>query len=270
MPQQTRLPTASLKPDPNQPRKSRDPVKQRQLNESVKVHGVLQPVGVRHDRITLVWGEGRWIAAGEAGLKDIPAIVLDEPRTEGEYAVLQLVENTLHSGLSDFDQWQGCAGILRTNPQWQLKDLATMLSLDPSSLTRIMSPSKCIPAAVEALREGKIGFSHTYTISKAGSPEEQARLLALALEGKSRAALEAERTSHASRNDGKPAVRVQRVKCVLPSGVNVVVSGEGVSLDESIEALGEAIKEMKRARDLGYTAKTFAAAMKDKAKQAGV
>jgi hypothetical protein len=40
-----------------------------------------------------------------------------------------------------------------------------------------------------------------------------------------------------------------------------------VSLDESIEALGEVIKEMKRARDLGYTAKTFAAAMKDKSKR---
>jgi hypothetical protein len=46
--------------------------------------------------------------------------------------------------------------------------------------------------------------------------------------------------------------------------VSVVVAGEGVSLDESIEALTEANKEMKRARDLGYTAKTFAAAMKDK------
>jgi len=266
MPQQTRLPTASLKPDPNQPRKSRDPVKQRQLNESVKVHGVLQPVGVRPDRVTLVWGEGRWLAAREAGLKDIPAIILDEPKSEGEYTVLQLVENTLHSGLSDFDQWQGCADILRTNPQWQLKDLATMLSLDPSSLTRILSPSKCIPAAVEALREGKIGFAHTYTISKAGSPEEQARLLALALEGKSRAVLEAERASHTSRNSGKAAVRVQRVKCMLPSGIVIVVSGEGLSLDDLIEALAEAQKEAKKAREQGLDAKTLQAVMRDRAK----
>jgi hypothetical protein len=56
---------------------------------------------------------------------------------------------------------------------------------------------------------------------------------------------------------------------MLLSGVSVVVSGAGVSLDESIEALGEAIKEMKRARDLGYTAKTFAAAMKDRSKAGG-
>jgi len=73
--------------------------------------------------------------------------------------------------------------------------------------------------------------------------------------------------SRRKRNGEQATVRVQRVKCALPSGITVVVSGEGVSLDESIEALTETIKEMKRARDLGYTAKTFAAAMKDKSKK---
>src|SRR5713226_5722806 len=53
MPQQTMLLTASLRPDPNQPRKTRDPEKQRQLNESIALHGVLEPLGVRADRITL-------------------------------------------------------------------------------------------------------------------------------------------------------------------------------------------------------------------------
>ncbi len=84
------------------------------------------------------------------------------------------------------------------------------------------------------------------------------------LNGSSRDSIEAARRK--TRSGGTPAVKVARVKCPLPNGINVVVSGEGVSLDESIEALGEAIKEMKRARDLGYTAKTFAAAMRDRAK----
>ncbi len=85
------------------------------------------------------------------------------------------------------------------------------------------------------------------------------------LSGASRDAIE--QAGRKSRNGTAPAVKVARVKCVLPSGVNVVVSGEGVSLDESIDALSEAIKEMKRARELGYTAKTFAAAMKDRSKK---
>jgi len=86
----------------------------------------------------------------------------------------------------------------------------------------------------------------------------------LKLSGASRDAIE---QAGRKKRAGAPSVKASKVKCFLPSGVQVVVSGNGVSLDESIEALNEAIKEMKRARELGYTAKTFAAAMKDKARK---
>lgn len=59
---------------------------------------------------------------------------------------------------------------------------------------------------------------------------------------------------------------VKRIACVLASGVSIVASGPELSLDDLIEALGEAQKEAKKAREHGYTAKTFAAAMKDKSK----
>src|SRR5438132_7058575 len=144
------------------------------------------------------------------------------------------------------------------------KDLAELLHIDPSMVTRLRSVSKVILSAREALAAGTIGLSTVYAISKCESPADQERMLVQALSGASRDAIE--QAGRKSRNGGKEAVRVQKVKCILLSGVSVVVSGEGVSLDESIEALGEAIKEMKRARDLGYTAKTFAAAMKDQAR----
>jgi len=63
-------------------------------------------------------------------------------------------------------------------------------------------------------------------------------------------------------------VRVKRIACPLPSGVSIVVSGEELSLDDLIEALGEAQKEAKKAREQGLDAKTFRAVMKDKAKAA--
>ncbi|MGH7173469.1 MAG: ParB/RepB/Spo0J family partition protein [Gemmataceae bacterium] len=267
MPQQTTLPTATLRSDPGQPRKTRDPEKQRQLNESIALHGILQPLGVRADKITLVWGEGRLIGARAAGLIEVPVVILDKSLSEWQYQNLQLVENVVRSDLSQFELWQGCVRLMEANPAWGLKDMAKALSYDASAMTRIMSPSKCIPAVVDAFRDGKIVFGHTYAISKAETPEEQARLLSPALAGVSRAKIEAERVGRKNSNSGTPAVRVNKVKCLLPSGVTVVVSGEGVSLDESIEALAEAMREMKRARELGYTAKTFAAAMKDKARK---
>ena len=72
-----------------------------------------------------------------------------------------------------------------------------------------------------------------------------------------------------SRNGNSPSVKVTRVKCQLPSGVCIVASGNGLSLDDLIESLGEAQKEAKKARDQGLDAKTFQSVMKDKSKKRG-
>jgi len=149
------------------------------------------------------------------------------------------------------------------NPAWQLKDLAEHLKFDPSMVTRLLSPSKCIAAVQEALAAGRIGISDCYAMSKADA-KEQARLLALKLDGVSRDVIEQQ--GRKERNGGTQAVRLSRCKLVLSSGVNVTVSGEELSLDELIEALGEAQKEARKARDQSLDVKTFQAVMRDKAK----
>jgi ParB family transcriptional regulator, chromosome partitioning protein len=145
-----------------------------------------------------------------------------------------------------------------------MKDLAEFLHIDPSMVTRWMSPSKCIPAVQEALKEGKIGISDCYPISKL--PEsEQAPLLALKLSGASRDAIE--QAGRRKRTNGTPAVKLARIKAVLPSGVVIVASGEGLTLDDLIESLGEAQREAKKAREQGLDAKTFSAVLRDKSRK---
>ena len=150
------------------------------------------------------------------------------------------------------------------NPTWQLKDLADALHMDPSSVTRILSPSKCIPEWQEALAAGTVGISCCYAASKL-EPKAQLDLLALKFSGASRDQIES--AGRATRKNGTEAVKVAKIRCVLSSGVQIVVSGAAISLESAVEALVEAIKEMKRAKDLGYSAKTFGAAMADKAKK---
>jgi ParB family transcriptional regulator, chromosome partitioning protein len=245
-----------------QVRKYFDETDLRRLGESLKVKQ-LQPVLAQPDG-TLIAGERRYRAALLVGLATLEVKIADEPLNAAQVKLWQITENMQRADLSAFEKWQGCAELMCMNPAWQLKDLAGHLHLDPSMVTRLLSPSKCIAAAREALAAGKIGISDCYAISKLPEAEQEG-LLALKLNGASRDAIE--RAGRKSRNNDTPAVKVSKVKCVLPSGVNVVVSGEGVSLDESIEALAEAMREMKRARELGYTARTFAAAMKDKARK---
>jgi ParB/RepB/Spo0J family partition protein len=256
-------PISFFKPDPNQPRKHFDEGLLRALGESL-IARQNDPVQVKPDG-TLIDGERRWRAATLVGLEKLDAIITDTVLTDSQITLVRLTSFFHREDLTAYEKWSACKQILELNPGWMAKDLAAHLHVDPSMVTRLLSPSKCTPAWQGALKEGKVGISDVYAASKLRE-SEQADLLALKLSGASRDAIE--KAGRKKRLADVPAVKVNRVKCQLPSGVLVVVSGASVSLDESIEALAEASKEMKRARELGYTSKTFAAAMKDKARKA--
>lgn len=237
----------------------------RRLGESLKSKQ-LQPILAQPDG-TIIAGERRYRAAKIVGLASLLASlevkIADEPLSDSQIHIWQLMENLLRENLTGFEQWTGCYELMCMNPTWQMKDLAQTLNLDPSMVTRLLSPSKCIPAVQKALEEGTIGISDCYSISKL--PEkEQAGLLALKLSGVSRDQLE--QAGRKARNGSAAAVRSSKIKCQLASGVCVVVSGADLSLDEMIQALAEAGKEAKKARDQGLNCDTFQKVMRDRAK----
>lgn len=245
-----------------QARRHFDEAELRQLGESLKVKQ-LQPVLAREDG-TLMAGERRYRAAKLVGLAELLAVITDEPLTETQIKVIQLTENLHRSDLRDSEKWRACEELLRLNPGWSNKELAAHLKLGESTVTKYLSPSRCIPEVQEALEAGRIGVTTVYEISRAPA-DQQAELLQLKLSGTSRDGL-ADRVRK-QKNQSVPQVRVRRIACPLPSGASVVVSGEELSLDDLIEALGEAQKEARKAREQGLDAKTFSAVMKDKAKK---
>jgi ParB/RepB/Spo0J family partition protein len=246
-----------------QARKHFDEVELRHLGESLKVRQ-LQPVVARPDGL-LIAGERRLRAASLVGLAELQVVISEEALSESELRILQLTENLHRADLRDCEKFHACEELLRLNPQWTNKDLAAHLRLGESTVTKYLSAGRCIPQVQEALEAGRIGITACYEISRA--PQEQhAELLRLKLAGTSRDAL----ADHVrkQKNQSVPQVRVKRITCPLRSGVNVVVSGQEVSLDELIDALAEAQKEARKAREQGLDAKTFSAVMKDKAKKA--
>ncbi|HWB14097.1 MAG TPA: ParB/RepB/Spo0J family partition protein [Pirellulales bacterium] len=254
-----------FKVDPNQPRKQFDEAKLRELGESLKVHGPLVPVLAKPDG-TLLAGERRLRAAPLGSLTELPTIITDRMLSETEIRLIQLTENMQREDLSAYEQWRACAELMSLNPAWQMKDLAGQLKKDPSSLTRILSPSKCSTAWQEALKEGKAGISDCYAASKL--PENaQAELLALKLSGASRDAIE--QAGRKKRNGSAPGAKVSRLKVPLASGASVQVSGPGITLDDAIEATQAALKAMKKARDDGLDSKTAQAVFRDKSKKGG-
>lgn len=261
MPKLETKPLSWFRPDPNQPRKHFDLEELRQLGRSLRVRQ-LQPVLAKPDG-TLIAGERRLRAAEAEGLKTLLVIICEEALTDSQIRQVQLVENMQRTDLTGFEQWTACAELMCMNPSWQMKDLADSLNLDPSTVTRILSPSKCIQEVQDALQAGKVTISDAYAISKLPR-EKQAGLLALRLSGANREQLE-----QAGRRERAPkaeAVKVGRVKCALSSGVCITAAGDGLSLDGLIDSLAEALREAKKAREQGLDAKTFQAVMRDKAK----
>jgi ParB family chromosome partitioning protein len=236
----------------------------RQLGESLKVKQ-LQPVLARPDG-TLIAGERRLRAATLVGLSELMVVISDEPMTESQLRVFQLTENVHRADLRDAEKWHACEELLRLNPGWSNKDLAAHLKLSESTVTKYLAPSRCIPEVQQALEAGRVGITAVYEISRAPA-EQQGELLHLKLSGASRDGL-AERVRKQKR-DAAPQVRVKRIACPLPSGVSIVVTGAELSLDDLIEALAEAHKEARKAREQGLDAKTLSAVMRDKAKVGG-
>jgi len=237
----------------------------RRLGESMKSLGQLQPVGAKPDG-TVQWGHRRVLGARLVGLAAIQTIITDRQMSESEIRLVQLTENMLRADLSGYEKWLGCSEVMSLNPTWQMKDLAEHLHIDPSMGTRLLSPSRCSPAWQEALKEGKVGISDCYAASKL-EPEAQADLLALKLSGASRDTIEEAGRKKRKGTAGK--VKVTRLRCALPTGIAVQFTGEGISLEDAINAMKDLTAELKRAIEQGLDSKTVVRVLADKAKAKG-
>lgn len=270
MPQLLTKPLAFLKRDPKQPRKLPDKDADLSPEQRVELTGLgeslrkkqLQPVLAQPDG-TIICGERRYRAAKLVGLETLEVKIADEPLSDQQVKVWQLVENMQRQDLTAFEKWTGAYELMLMNPGWRQKDLVEALGLSESMGVRILSPSRCSVAWQKALEDGKVGLSDCYAASQL--PEkDQAELLKLKLSGASRDQVAA--AGRRARNGTTPAVKMAKVKCCLPGGVKIVLSGQEMSLDDTIEALAEGLKAAKKAQADGLDAKTWTAVMRDKAK----
>ena len=101
------LPLNKVEPDRDQPRKNFNEDSLLELSESIKKHGVFQPLLVqkKDDYYKIIAGERRWRAAKIAGLKTVPVIIKD--LSEQEIAEIQLIENIQREDLNPIEVAEG-------------------------------------------------------------------------------------------------------------------------------------------------------------------
>lgn len=99
----TQIPTASIRPNPYQPRGDMDADRLAELADSIRAHGILQPLVVRphEDGYELVAGERRFRAAQAAGLDEVPVVIRE--CTNREMLELALIENIQREDINAID-----------------------------------------------------------------------------------------------------------------------------------------------------------------------
>ena len=124
-----KLSLSKVSPNPGQPRKFFEAAALDELAASIAVHGVLQPILVRPHpvepgRWQIVAGERRWLAAQQAGLSDIPAVVRElDDRTALE---LGLIENVLREDITPMEEARALRSLLETTG-WSYSQLGDRL-----------------------------------------------------------------------------------------------------------------------------------------------
>ena len=106
------IPINHIAPNPHQPRQHFQQEELRELSESIRLHGILQPLTVRRGRhsYVLVAGERRLRAAGLAGLTRVPCLLVEGDGEDS--AVLALVENLQRSDLHYLEEAQAIARLI--------------------------------------------------------------------------------------------------------------------------------------------------------------
>lgn len=175
---------ASVIPNPKQPRKKFDEESLRQLAQSIKNYGVLQPIVVTpgvNKTYTLIAGERRWRAAHLAGLNAVPAIV----RTSHELEQLEisLVENVQRVDLSPLEQ---AVSIARLHEQFNIgyEDIAKRLGKAGSTVSNLVRLLQLPEIARKALEAKTITEGHARAILALNDLQNRQELLKLILEHK--------------------------------------------------------------------------------------
>lgn len=172
-----------IEPNKNQPRKDFNIESLNELADSIKIHGILQPLLVKPiagtDSYSIVAGERRWRAARIAGIKEIPVIVREF--TKKEQAEIALIENLQREDLSPLEEAFGYKSLIENYSLTQ-EEVSKSVGKSRSAVTnslRLLSLPKKIQ---EFLSKGDITVGHARTLLSLNSEEQMLEICRVVIE----------------------------------------------------------------------------------------
>lgn len=188
------------------------------LAESIREHGVLQPLGVARENggFRVVYGNRRRAAAIKAGLPEVPCVVVDA--SPEDRLVHQMLENLQRRDLNDMDKAEGFArlrrNLARHHPDWSDRQLdeevGRAVGFSASTVRRYLGLRDLAPPVRDLLAEGSLTVTQAQHLAAVSDPVNQTELAELAVEkGLSAAALSRACRAAAARPGLSPAEAIE-------------------------------------------------------------
>ena len=169
------IPLSEIRPNKGQPRKNFDEEALNELADSIRQHGVLQPILLRKKGrfYEIVAGERRFQASKIAGLKEIPAVVREI--SDEDVFKLALIENLQREDLDPIEEAQGFRTLLKESGMTQA-ELGSVLSKSRSAIANSLRLLDLPQEVQDMMADGKLTAGHARAILAVASEEGRIKL----------------------------------------------------------------------------------------------
>lgn len=203
------IPVHQIRPNPFQPRTVFDEERIEELSQTIRTHGVIQPIVVRDmgEYYELIAGERRWRAVQKLGLPTIPAIVRGMSDTQA--ASVALIENLQREGLTSIEEAMAYQKLIELHQLTQ-ESLAQRLGKGQSTIANKLRLLNLPQEVQQALLNRKITERHARALLSLPDAESQLSMLKEIME-KELTVKETEERIKKLLQDQKPARRSRRI-----------------------------------------------------------
>ena len=178
----TTLPIAEVESNSAQPRKYFDDAALAELAESIRLHGIIQPLTVRKlssGYYQIIAGERRWRAARLAGLKEVPVVVMEAD--DRKAAELAMIENLQRADLNPMEEALGYQTLIQQYHMTQ-EEAAARVGKSRPAVANSLRLLELDPSVQQQVVEGRLSAGHARALVPL-SPALQVRAAGTILQG---------------------------------------------------------------------------------------
>ena len=167
------LPLHKVEPNRSQPRQDFDEEELQALSESIRTHGIIQPLTVReleNGYYQIIAGERRWRAARMAGLSEIPAVIMEAD--DRKTMELALIENLQRQDLNPVEEALGYQTLMESYGLTQ-EDAAARVGKSRPAVANALRLLNLCPDVLEQLRSGALSAGHARAVLSLKTEKQQ-------------------------------------------------------------------------------------------------